>query len=268
MNPLDWDANAFLVLYAALVLGALAVGVMLSRALRPAGNAVRLTDQAEIALLTGGRSRYAETVTTRMLANGTLSLTAVGSLETVGNAQPRGPAERAIASLGPSFRFARVKGALNESADAMERKLVDRGLVIGGGDAIGMRLVRIAPLMLLLVFGALRWRLGVLRQENVGILILMMFVAAIVALVLFFRFDRRTRSTKAEIVSLRARNDRLRRAPREHEMDTAVALYGPVVLIGTPFADLHRSSDGGGSGGTSDGGDGGGGCGGCGGCGG
>jgi hypothetical protein len=103
----------------------------------------------------------------------------------------------------------------------------------------------------------------------------MAVVLAVLALLLSARRQPwRTRAGDSAVKEMRAMAGRLTRAPQQAELTLAVALVGPAILMGTPYAAYAQmtgrgsgGSDSGcgrsDSGGGDSGGDGGGGCGGC-----
>jgi hypothetical protein len=125
-----------------------------------------------------------------------------------------------------------------------------------------------------MVFGAIKWGVGTLRDRPVGFLTALLIVTAFVALIRFAKLDAATRSGRRALGEVRRDAARLRSAPVRDEAGMAVALFGTTVLIGSGLSDFHdlrmksTSSGDGGSGDSGSGGDGGCGGGGCGGCGG
>ncbi|WP_066555260.1 TIGR04222 domain-containing membrane protein [Croceicoccus bisphenolivorans] len=268
LNPLDWDATEFLILYGVLIVAAIVLRGVIANWLRPEGERATLRDEEEIAILAGGPNRFAEAVTARMLASGMLTMPAKGQFAVAQRGGHATPAERAVIAAGTRSRWSGLRRVLKGHAAQVEQRLADRGIYMDSAEALQVRFLTIVPFLFLLGFGWIRWKVGVAREEDVGFLIVMMAIAAILMLASLGKLDRATRSAKSELASLRATKDRLRRAPRAEETGMAVALYGTTVLAGTSLAGFHtlRSDSGSGGCGSSDGGGcGGGGCGGCGG---
>lgn len=269
INPLDWDATEFLILYVVLIVVALVLRTIIANFVRGEGHAGTLRDADEIAMVAGGRQRFNEAVIARMLATGMLTMPERGRFAPAHRpANPTG-AERAVFAMGSRIKWAKVMSALRDHAFQLEERLVSRGLMMGDGEVWQVRLLQAMPFLFLLGYGWVRVQVGEMRGEAVGNLIVTMIIAALIGLALSLRVDRATKAARAELASLRATNERLRRAPLSEETGMAVALFGTPVLAGTMLSDFHRmrSSDSSGGCGSSDGGSGcgGGGCGGCGG---
>ncbi|HEY6817407.1 MAG TPA: TIGR04222 domain-containing membrane protein [Croceibacterium sp.] len=276
VNPFDWDSDTFLVLYALLFAGAFAVSFAIAAWLRPQGRAVPVADEDELALLAGGRTRLGETVLARLFARRAITVgrNGIHLHSTVAGASV---AERDVLALPSPFKWKAVDLVLAGASALLEQRLVDRGLMTDPRGARQLGAYAAFPFMLLLVLGLARLVVGIARDEAIGLLVAFMVASAIVAAYRLFVTDRRTSAGIGTVSDARQRSERLRRAPTQAEIGTAVALFGTAVLIGSPLADLHGiqrdKGDGGsgcGGGGSSCGSDGGSGCGGggCGGCGG
>lgn len=272
LGPLDLHGPEFLLLYLELALIALAAAFIIPRYLRPEGQSGRRPDEDELAVLAGGRERLAEAVTVRLLAEGAAIVQGGGTLAIRDPHGGRTPAERRVARLTSPANWRDVHRALSDPAEAIERRLEDKGLWIGGDAARQLRLIQTAPLALLFLFGLAKWIVGTMRDRPVGILTALLFVTAVIAVLRYAALDRRTRAGKAALADARFEAARLRRAAPTDEAPLAVALFGTTVLAGSWLSDFHRmrsagaGGDGSGSSGCSGGGGGcgGGGCGGCG----
>lgn len=272
LGPLDLHGPEFLLLYLELALIALAAAFIIPRYLRPEGQSGRRPDEDELAVLAGGRERLAEAVTVRLLAEGAAIVQGGGTLAIRDPHGGRTPAERRVARLSSPANWRDVHRALSDPAEAIERRLEDKGLWIGRDAARQLRLIQTAPLALLFLFGLAKWIVGTMRDRPVGILTALLFVTAVIAVLRYAALDRRTRAGKAALADARFEAARLRRAAPTDEAPLAVALFGTTVLAGSWLSDFHRmrsagaGGDGSGSSGCSGGGGGcgGGGCGGCG----
>lgn len=273
LGPFDLHGPEFLTLYCELALIALIAALVIPRYLRPDGQRGRRPDEAEIALLAGGRDRFAETVTVGLLAKGAATVRSSGK---VAIRDPRGGetmAERRVAALTSPAGWQDIHRALAGPAETAERQLEAKGLWMDRSAVRQMRLIQTAPLALLFLFGMAKWIIGTLRDRPVGILTALLIVTAIVAILRFAVIDRRTRAGKAALADARLEAERLRRAAPTDETPLAVALFGTTVLTGSWLSDFHRMRAASGSGGDTSsssgcsgggGGCGGGGCGGCG----
>lgn len=278
LDPFDLHGPEFLALYAVLGLIATIASFLIPPFLRPDGRYGRPSDEDELALLAGGRTRYAEAVAVRLLAAG--AATVEGTIGLRIRDTPDGQmrlskslAERRIIAMPSPVRWNDITAALALPAESGERRLEDKGLRMDAQTALQMRLIQAAPLALLFGFGLIKWVVGTLRERPVGYLSVLMVVTLVAALVRFTVNDRRTRAGLRAVSEARREGARLRRAAPTDETPRAVALFGTVVLAGSYLSDFHRmrsaaSGDGGSTGSDSSSsgcsGGGGGGCGGCG----
>lgn len=273
LGPFDLHGPEFLFLYCELAVIALIASFVIPRYLRPEGRAGRRPDEDELALLAGGRERLAEAVTVRLLAEGTAIVQSGNTLAIRNPHGGRTSAERRVARLTSPANWTDIHRALSDPAEAIERRLEDKGLWIGRTAARQLRLIQTAPLVLLFLFGLAKWIVGSMRDRPVGILTALLFVTAIAAILRYFVIDRRTGAGKAALADARLEAGRLRRAAPTNEAPLAVALFGTTVLAGSWLSDFHRMRSAGSGGGDTTsssgcsgggGGCGGGGCGGCG----
>ncbi|WP_298282557.1 TIGR04222 domain-containing membrane protein [Novosphingobium sp.] len=269
LGPFDLYGSEFLTLYAALGLVAVIVSLLIPPFLRPEGYPARPADEDELALLAGGRDRFAEAVAVRLLAAGSAIVQSGGTLQI---RDPRGGhtlAERRVVALSSPVQWKDVTDTLTGPAATGERRLEEKGLLLDRATAVQMRLIQTAPLVLLFAFGVTKLIIGLMRDRPVAYLGALLVLTFFAALLRFGIVDRRTRAGKQVVAEARANAARLRRAVPSDEAALAVALFGTAVLAGSYLSDFHRmrSPNGGGDGGSSsDSGDSGcgGGCGGCG----
>jgi uncharacterized protein (TIGR04222 family) len=281
-NPFDWTGGPFLALYVALFGVALALSHVLGTWARAEGRAEPIDDELALACLAGGRARVVETVAADLLQQGALEIRRTRLVATE-DGEGRSTVQRALLKAADNVRWPAVHGRMRSVTRVIEKKLVENGLHLSDSEALRVRWMQALPLALLLVFGAIKWQVGVDRERPVGFLTVLMIVTLIIAFVRFGSIDRRTRAGRAVLRAARADKERLRRAPVENETGLAVALFGTTVLAASPLSDFDTlcrrnpstggssdnssgcstGSDGGGDSGS--GGCGGGGCGGCGG---
>ena len=270
LGPFDLYGSEFLTLYAVLGLVAVAASLMIPPFLRPKGRSARPADADELALLAGGRERFAEAVAVRLLAAGSAIVQSGGTLQI---RDPRGGqtlAERRVAALSSPVRWKDITDTLTGPAETGERRLEEKGLLLGKAIALQMRLIQSAPLGLLFAFGLTKWIIGSMRDRPVAYLGVLLVLTLLAAILRYGVLDRRTRAGKLAVAQARADAARLRRAVPTDEAAMAVALFGTSVLAGSYLSDFHRmraangGGDSGSSGDSDSGGCGGGGCGGCG----
>lgn len=269
INPFDLPGTPFLALYGALFVLTIIAGAIIPRWLRPEGRAQTVAEPEALALLSGGAPRFTDALIARLLAAGAL-IVAPNGLFAAGSDRGHTPAERDLLALPQPLKLAAADRALRPRARAVQDRLVAQGLMLDRSATTQLRIWQTSPYALLLLFGAIKWDVGVARDRPVGFLSALMIFTTIFALIRLFTVDARTRAGQAAVRAAQGRADRLRRAPTAPETGLAVALFGTGVLVGSGYAMLHTmrapsgDSGGGDSGGGGDGGGGGGGCGGCG----
>jgi uncharacterized protein (TIGR04222 family) len=272
LGPFDLTGEPFLTLYIVLLLAAVVAGFVIPRHLRPPGRAQSLTDPDMLAVLAGGKNRFVEAVTARLLARGALALSGGNAFMPKPGARGDGAAELCVLALSAPIKWSTIQLQLADYAEPVVRRLAATGLYMNDEDASRIRWWQTLPYVLLIAFGTIKLMVGEARGKPVGFLIGLLIVTAICAAIRWFNLDRRTQAAHEAIADAASCNDRLKRAPTTGEIGTAVALFGTGVLAGSAWHAFHRmrtagdngslSGDSSSSGGSS--GCGGGGCGGCG----
>jgi uncharacterized protein (TIGR04222 family) len=269
----SWTGSDFLLFYTAMLgLCSLAAWWMPAQ-LRGRGRRGESADAESLALLAGGRARFADSVLADLFVRGGLATDDAGKLVVIDPRVPASPAGRAVLAADGPLTLSEARALLDTHAERLAARLRRGGLLLRPDEVSRMRWLAIAPFAALLTIGFYRERAGSALGEPTGFLIALMVVTAVIALLRFFSLDPRTRAGIAEVARQKAASARLTRAPQAGEVSLAVALFGTGVLVGTPWEPVHALRQQGGSGdsggsdsGSSDGGgDGGGGCGGCGG---
>lgn len=272
LGPFDWTGGPFLALYACLFVLALVAAISTPRRLRPQGRWQRLTDPDELAYLAGGPVRFVDTVVARLLTNGHMSLHDRRKLVARHPGQGRTAAEMRLLALPGPVGWGRIRSEIIDYAQPVRATLERKGVMMDAAEVLHLRLLATLPFAALLLFGAIKWQIGLARDKPVGILVIFLIVTLVCAGIRFAIVDQRTREGIATLEATRVQAERLQRAPMTEEMALAVALFGTTVFVGSSWAGYHelrRASGSDGSGGTDsspgDGSCGGGGCGGCGG---
>jgi uncharacterized protein (TIGR04222 family) len=270
----SWTGSDFLQFYIAL-LGLSAVAAWWVPAqLRPAGRACDSLDAEDLAVLGGGRERFADSLLADLFVRGGLAEVSAGKLEVIEPGIPASPAGKVLLAYGAPISASEASKVVGSHAERVAARLRRVGLLMRPEELTQLRWLSIAPFCALLLVGFYRQRAGSAEGEATGFLVILMVVTAALALWRFFKADPRTRAGLEALHNERTRGARLSRAPRPEEVASAVALFGTGVLVGTPWEPVHAmrhqpgsgDSDGGSDSSSSDGGgDGGGGCGGCGG---
>lgn len=272
LNPFDLTGGPFLLLYIVLLVLATIAAFRIPHRLRPDGRAGQSLNADHLAYLSGGAARYVDTLVARLLTAGLLTLSGGHKLMSNGAGQGRTAAEKSVLALPGEVGWSAIEGAAIDYAEPIHRDLVRRHLLIDEDRVLLLRLWQTLPFAALLLFGAIKWEVGTMRDRPIGFLTLLLVLTFIFAIIRFASVDRRTRAGIVALESARLGADRLRRAAVSDEIPLAVALFGTTVLIGSYWSDYHdlrraSSNDGGSNSNdsSSDGGCGGGGCGGCGG---
>lgn len=274
LGPFDLTGGPFLVLYLVVLALAWAASLPLADALRAEGRPGRIGGEDDLAALAGGPVRLAESALVRLLASG--KLVQQGRRQFLAF-DPNGgttAVERAILRMARPADWSAILRTVTAEFAGIERRLVANGLMLDRAQRLRLQVAITAPLVLVLMFGAIKLVIGTGRDKSIGFLAALLVVSVILAIVRFVRIGRTTREGEALLELERERCERIRRAPQRAEMGQSVALFGTAVLAGSALSDFHAmrrkidnqsgGSDGGSGCGSDGGGCGGGGCGGCG----
>ena len=274
LGPFDLTGEPFLALYVLLLVVAVAAAFVIPRRLRPEGRNQRVTDIDQLAYLAGGGTRLQDAVVARLLSARALVMMGKDRFRVRSPEQATMPAERSLLTLQSPIRWCEIELALQSYIEPLEQRMIAAGLLMSDEERGNVRFWSTLPFAMLIAFGATKCIIGDMRDRPIGYLTALLALTAILAIVRWFRIDRRTQAGHDAVAHARLKGERLRIAPTNPEIGLAVALFGTTVLAGSGLADFHRlrsagggGGDGGGGCGGGDGGGGGGG-GGCGGCGG
>ena len=263
----------FLLFYTLLLAAAVFAGFWIPANLRTDGSVARVDKAEELAMLAGGPVRLADSVLSQLYAAGLLRIEKK-KLVTTG-AIPEGTygdAERDLLGQHHPMKWGEAREKILQHGSAIDRRLTDARLLMSHSERVKLRWLSVLPYVALMLIGGYRWLMGNHLGEPVGFLTMLLFLTLVLAIIRYAKFNPRTDTGNAELAQARSRHVRLESAPRQDEIALGVALYGTVILVGTPYAPVHdlrqQSADAGsgaGDGGCGDGGGCGGGCGGCGG---
>ncbi|HEY0623289.1 TIGR04222 domain-containing membrane protein [Sphingomonas sp.] len=274
LGPFDWTGGPFLILYLVLLVIVVIAGVMIPAWQLPEGRRQKVSDPDQLAILAGGRTRFADSVVARLLAGRALAMNGKDKLDVLLR-NGANAAENNVLALPAPLDWARIERTLQPTADGLLERLQRAGLMLTAAERSSLRYWALLPYLALLMFGAAKWFIGEARDRPIGFLTALLVVTAIFALIRALTIPKLTDAGIAALQDAREEADRIRRAPLAGEMGLAVALFGTGVLAGSEFGAFHTmragggdSGSSGGDGGGDGGGCGGGGCGGCGGCGG
>ncbi len=303
-NPFDLTGTNFVWFLVPLQVAALVTGLVLRHCLRetearPDDDSPEL-DWADAAYLAGRRHRLTTAAIARLVATGVARVSSDGKwLEAAPDVPIPSDLSASEVEVVRWLPLSRERTALAGVAKQVDLQFADRatelhdaGYLLSGGRAFAARVVGVLPLAAVTsLLGGIRLVHGLQTGKPVGILGVVLFVAAVVGLVTFARsMNRLTRRGASVLKRLRANtNSTPPSDPTPDTVGVSVGLFGTAALTGCALVDLaavatwyphqtNGSGDGGGCGtgcgASSGGGDGGGGCGGggcgggCGGCGG
>lgn len=267
----SWTGSDFLIFYSVLLVLASVAAWWIPSHLRDAGRSGESQDLESVALLAGGRERFAESLLADLYVRGGIELRAQGYLAVAERQLSASPAGQALLAMSAPITLADAQRMIDVHAERVAARLRRSGLMLWPEDYARLRWISVAPYALLFVVGLYRQRAGDALGEPTQALVILLGLTAALATIRFFKSDPRTASGIEAVKRLRAQNERVARAPRPDEAALAVALFGTSVLVGTPWEPVHaiRKKDGDSSSDSGGDGDGGSGCGGgCGGCGG
>jgi len=246
LNPLQLSAQEFLALYAVLLLAAVAMGWVLPHWLRPDGKALISQHPFELACLSGGPTRYAETLVVGLMQAGHLALREGKGFEPLHPVAGHSSAEVTVLGLAPGSDWATLECSLWSAANWVELRLIARGLWLSRTEWWEMRGWACLPYALVLIFGAIRWEVGLLHHQPVPYLSGLLLATLLGGAVRCVTIDRRTQGGAQVLARAMGEAQDLRRDRRLDKAQMAVALFGTTVLVGTPYEALHRLRSGGG----------------------
>ena len=265
----SWTGSDFLLFYSVLLAFACLAAWWIPASLREPGRRGSVDDLESIAVLAGGRNRFADSLLADLYVRGALEPAGKGKLSAANRGLAVSPAGQALLGHDAPLTLGEAVKLLGAHAERVAARLQRAGLLMRGGEDTRLRWLSIAPFLFLLMLGIYRHRAGGALGEPTEFLSILLVLTAVLAVIRYAKSDPRTAAGIAVVRELRARNGRFTRAPRPEEAAMAVALFGTGVLIGTPWEPVHamrQKESHGGSDSSSDGGSGcGGGCGGCGG---
>ncbi|HEY9908433.1 MAG TPA: TIGR04222 domain-containing membrane protein, partial [Thermosynechococcaceae cyanobacterium] len=287
-NPLNFTGPEFLTFYIVLIVVGLPLAFWLRNYLRqPDGDPrrpfLKLNDY-ETAYLAGGAGRVVDTAIASLVQQRSVKVLPSGILSLEQSVNPsRSFVEKSVAAeIEGDQPLWQIQQTAEKKTGSIRDRLVQLGLVLTQAQAQKARLYPILLLLTLLGLGVAKIAVGLSREKPVSFLIFLCFVVTVWGLGLFKALPQRTRYGDRVLADLRDRFQRSNISSDDPQLPLLFALFGPEILVGSPFTDLESvfpvySSRGGsdsGGGGIGGGGDsggssgcGGGGCGGCGGCG-
>ncbi len=270
LNPFDWTAGPFLLLYVSLAAIVFLVGFRLRSTIGPPALTTRQLGVLELAYLAGGARRLADAVLLALSSAKGATIDSRGQKITVTDHTPLANLMGRLPPLAfyPDMTRQQFQTAVKPVVERVQERLQQLGYYPTDDQMTSFRMSVLPFVGLLVLFGIIKAFVGAERHHPVGFLIFLLVATAFAGFVLAKR-PTRTRAGNDVLQAHQASHARASRAPLDHELLLAVALSGAVVLSDTPYASVYAASKtmggGGGDGGGSGcgGGGGGGGCGGC-----
>lgn len=244
INPLDWPAGTFLLFF---VGGALLLGwlgrLWLRLQLRARSSQPLVTlDPLQAAALAGGPMRVVDTHLTQALHDGVVVFHPSTAEVLRGSTAPSAQQELLARLAAQPVDLPLLRLQLEHVGDEVVGGLQRRGLCVPPERAAQLAARSTWPLQLWLLLGVAKVLVGMDRDWPVDILIALCVVLVIWTWVLRGKRPRLTAQGEQALQAVRQRHLRLRRAPLGHELPMAVALLGTSVLVGSAYAELHRSN--------------------------
>jgi uncharacterized protein (TIGR04222 family) len=250
----SWTGSDFLMFYIALLGLCSFAAWWIAAHLRPRGQGGESLDAESLALLAGGRERFADALLADLFVRGAITLAADGKLVAIRPRLPASPAGRILLARTRPMTPGEARQLLVAQAERQKARLRRRGLLLRHEAHARLRWFSVAPFIALLVLGLDRLRWSAALGEPTGLLIALMAVTAVIALFRFLSNDPRTCAGIEAVARARAAGAHLARAPQHDEAPLAVALFGTTVLLGTPWEPVHALCQPAGSGGSKAGG--------------
>jgi uncharacterized protein (TIGR04222 family) len=269
MNPLNWSAGPFLLLYFALLVATLWLLSCWSRRIGPAGIQVSLEglDPVQLAYVAHGAVRAVDTLLVGLFEAGTVFPNKGGAplTRSPGATLPGWAKPYADESELGGMRRAHLQKRLRSRGGAVYRELAERGLLPCEDAIFSFRMSALAVLALTVSLGLAKIILGSHRGHPIGFLCFLVLVMVIGGLRIMFQAPYRSTAGSAALAQFKQAHARALRAPVADELLTAFAITGAAVLAGKNYQSYFISAGGSGGSGCSGGGGGcgGGGCGGC-----
>jgi uncharacterized protein (TIGR04222 family) len=265
-NPFDWTAGPFLALYAISAVIIFLAAFSLKSRIGPAAQTTHQLSLLELAYLAGGAHRLGDAVMLSLKSGNGATIDPQRHRITVTDQAPLAPLMRRppLLSVQPDMTRQQFQTTIKPLVERVQAGLQAFGYYPTDHQMMSFRMTVLPFVTLLLVFGIIKAVVGEQRHHPIGILVALLVVTAFAGIALA-KSPARTRAGKDALEAYQTSNARASRAPLDHEMLLAVALYGAVVLSGTAYSSVYAASrtmgsDGGGGGSSCGGG---GGCGGC-----
>jgi uncharacterized protein (TIGR04222 family) len=268
LNPFDWTAGPFLLLYVGSAIILFALGFRFRSMIGPAAAKIHKLSELELAYLAGGARRLGDAVLFGLTSGNGASIAPKDHKITVTDQAPLAAVmdRPPLLPVGPDMTRQKFQTAVEPLVERVRARLKTLGYCPSDAQMTSFRRTVLPFIVLLLMFGTTKAFIGAERHHPVGFLSFLLIVTVFAGIALATP-PLRTRAGEKVLQAYEASNARAARAPRDHELLLAVALSGAVILSGTAYASVlaasQKMSSGDGGGGGCGGGGGGGGCGGC-----
>ncbi|WP_083839224.1 TIGR04222 domain-containing membrane protein, partial [Bradyrhizobium sp. STM 3809] len=244
LNPFNWTAGPFLLVYIVLAAILFLKGFVLRGTIGPAAGSSRPSlSELELAYLAGGAQRLGDAVLLGFAAKGAATFTARDHKITVTDQAPLTALmdHPPRLALHPEMTRQQFQQALAPLMSRIQTRLEALGYAPTGSQMAEFRKTVLPFVGVLVLFGLTKVLVGVSRHHDVGFLMLLIFATVLGAGALA-RAPTRTKAGNEVLQGYQATHARAARAPRDHELLLAVALTGATVLSGTAYASVLATS--------------------------
>lgn len=150
--------SEFLIIYSGLIVVGCVAAWLISSALRDAGRRSESLDPASIAVLAGGRERFADAVLARLIVAGAVEFAGSEGLRVVRRDPAAGTAALALLEAGGLLTLGEARRIIDRHRAGIVARLRRSGLLLWPEQVMRMRWLSIAPFAVLFVLGIYRYR--------------------------------------------------------------------------------------------------------------
>lgn len=235
----SWTGSEFLINYSALLALASLAAWWIPTRLRGVGRQGDSHDLESVALLAGGRERFAQALLADLWVRGGIELLDHKRLMVAQRQLSASPAGQAVLGAAAPMMLADAQRLINGHAERVAARLRRSGLMLWPEDFARLRWISITPYAAIFLIGLYRQRADAALNEPTDILVVLLGLTAALAVIRFVKSDPRTASGIEAVRRLRDQNELGARLPRPDEAALAVALFGTGVLVGTPWEGIN-----------------------------
>lgn len=232
--------SEFLIIFSGLIVAGCVAAWLIPSALRDAGRRSESLDPESIAVLAGGRERFADAVLARLFVAGVLEFAGSGGLRVVRRDPAAGTAALALLDAGGPLTLGQARRIIDRHRAGIVARMRRSGLMLWPEQVTRMRWLSIAPFAVLLVLGIYRYRAASAFGAPSGGLLVLLAITLACAVLRYLLSDPRTVAGIGAVRDVHGGRAARAHPPAADEAPLAVALFGTEVLIGTPWEPVHR----------------------------